>query len=540
MKNIDVGVFQMNPQIGDLEGNRKKITEAIEESVNSGVDLLVTPEMSLIGYPPMDILRRGTMYEKQAEEIDILKEQTKNTELYVVVGFCRRDKNGIYNSALVLNNGEIVTKYDKRLLPTYDVFDGHRYFKTGNQPKYFKINDTKIGISICEDAWSDVDVMNMKVHSTNPFDDFSQDTDIIINMSASPYRIGKKHARLEQFHSHAVETETTVILCNQVGGNDELVFDGNSVAVNQYGESYGMKSFSESLTVIKSLETDKSELYSTNQTEEIKNAIIMGIRDYFSKTGFSDAIIGMSGGVDSSVATALTVEALGKDNVLGVTLPSEITSSENIRDAERVANNFDIDFTEVPISTPVSDIKEDVEEFSDYSLNSIAEENIQARIRGDILMTLANSTNSLVITPDNKSESAIGYCTLYGDTVGAIAPLADCYKKYVYDIADSYNQIPERVIQKPPTAELKEDQKDSDEMPEYEALDSILDQYIENNVKPDDIDLSNEDIDINQVISNIHRSEFKRNQSPIPIRITKKDFGRGWRYPISGDYDFLD
>lgn len=540
MIDVDLGVFQMNPQIGDLDGNYSKISEAIRESVDSNVDLLVTPEMSLIGYPPMDILRREELYEEQKKRIEMLKEQTKGKDIYVLVGYCRRDENGIYNSAVVLHEGREVKVYDKRLLPTYDVFDGHRYFETGDRPSYFEVGDQKVGISICEDAWSDVDVMNMKVHNHNPFDDFDEDTDLIINMSASPYRIGKKDERIDLFHKHAVETESTLVLCNQVGGNDELVFDGNSLVIDESGESHQMESFNEQLSVVTGLDTQKTDLYTSDNTPEMKDAIVLGIEDYFEKTGFSKAIVGISGGVDSSVATALAVDALGKDNVLGVSMPSEITSSESREDAMRIAHNLGIEFEEVPISNPVRQIEDNIEEFSSYSLNSIAKENIQARVRGDILMTLANSTNSLVITPDNKSESAVGYCTLYGDTVGAIAPLADCYKKYVYDMASWYDEIPERVMTKPPSAELKEDQKDSDEMPEYELLDSILDQYVEENAKSENIDIGEGEVDVDSVISSIHRSEFKRNQSPIPIRISKKDFGRGWRYPISGDYEFLN
>lgn len=540
MIDVDLAMFQMNPQIGDLDGNYRKISEAIEKSVDSDVDLLVTPEMSLIGYPPMDILRREKLYDEQKRKIQILKEQTKGKDIYVVVGYCRRDRNGIYNSAVVLYEGQTVTVYDKRLLPTYDVFDGHRYFETGDRPSYFEVGDQKVGLSICEDAWSDVDVMNMKVHNYDPFDDFDENTDVIINMSASPYRIGKKDERIDLFHKHAVKTESTIVLCNQVGGNDELVFDGNSLVINESGESHQMESFKEELSVVTELDAQKTDLYTTDNTPEMKDAIVLGIRDYFEKTGFSKAIVGISGGVDSSVATALAVDALGKDNVLGVSMPSKITSSESKEDAMRVAHNLGIEFEEVPISDPVGQIEDNIEEFSSYSLNSIAKENVQARIRGDILMTLANSTNSLVITPDNKSESAVGYCTLYGDTVGAVAPLADCYKKYVYDMARWYDEIPERVLTKPPSAELKEDQKDSDEMPEYELLDGILEQYVEQNTKSEDIDINESEIDVDSVISSIHRSEFKRNQSPIPIRVSKKDFGRGWRYPISGDYKFLD
>lgn len=538
MLDLDICVFQMNPQIGDIEGNIEKIKNKVKSCEQDDCDILVTPELSLLGYPPMDMLRRDTLYEKQSEKIAELKETTIGRDVTVVIGYCRRSTNGLHNSALVLHNGTVLETYDKQLLPTYDVFDGHRYFETGTESGYFEVNGRKIGISICEDAWYSVDVMDMKQHTYNPFEQFTEDTDMIVNLSASPFRYGKHKERVELFHQHSVNTDSTIVFCNQVGGNDELIFDGNSFILTPKGKVSVLSSFEEDSKVIRSVTDTKEESYNMDVIQQIKSALTVGIQDYFEKTGFSTAIVGMSGGIDSSVATVLTVKALGSDNVYGVTMPSEITSTENISDARTVAENLGIEFAEIPIKTSVSAVSDSIQDNTNYTLNSIAAENIQARIRGDILMSLSNTMDSLVITPDNKSESAIGYCTLYGDTVGAIAPLGDCYKKYVYQLGEQFDSIPQQVVDKQPTAELKENQIDTDDMPEYSTLDTILTQYVENRCKPEETAIESK-AQIRSIIKQIHAAEFKRNQSPLPLRVTPKDFGRGWRYPISGSYTFL-
>lgn len=534
--NINVGILQMNPQIGSIEDNASTIIEGINKAEND-VDLLVTPEMSIIGYPPMDILRRESLYAVQDEQLEKIENKTVGKDIYVIVGFCRRDSDGIYNSVMVIHEGERVAEYDKQLLPTYDVFDGHRYFKTGREQEYFTINNEKIALSVCEDAWSDTQIMCMKVHDYDPYDHLEEDTDIIINVSASPFSVGKNDRRVKLFSRHAKNTGATIILCNQVGANDELVFDGNSFVIDPEDNASTTEAFDDGLYIVDELKDSQEELRAPDKTYSMKRAVITGIEDYFRKTGFNKAIVGMSGGIDSSVATALTADALGNENVLGVTLPSSITSGRSVRDARNVASNLGIEFSEIPIAETVEQIQDSFENNSEYSFSPIARENIQAKIRGDILMSLSNSTDSLVITPDNKSESAVGYCTLYGDTVGAIAPLGDCYKHQVYSIAETYSEIPQTVIERPPSAELKENQKDSDDISEYNKLDEVLSQYVEENRKPDEISV--DDVSVENIIDRLHNAEFKRNQSPLPIRVTDKDFGRGWRYPITGDYDFL-
>ncbi len=538
----NIAILQMNSIIGDLDGNCKKIINAIEKAKNA--DILITPELSIIGYPPMDILRRDTLYDVQKEKLNEIKEYTKNVAVAVVVGYCRRDSDGIYNSATVYKKGKQIVTYDKILLPTYDVFDGHRYFETGSDICTFELNDETIGLTICEDAWYNVNIMDAKKHKFNPFSKFKeQNTDIILNLSASPYRINKNKERKELFTEHACKTDSTVVFCNQAGGNDELVFDGNSFIVNPDKTIYQLNDFEKDFEII-NINNYKHNINNRYSIYQIDSAIRLGLKDYFDKTGFSKAIVGMSGGIDSTIATIIATKVFGSKNVLGVSLPSDVTSEQSIKHAEKVADNLNIEFEIIDISEIVQNTINTFENQSEYIMKGLALENIQARIRGNILMSLSNRKNALVITPDNKSEAAIGYCTLYGDTVGAIAPLGDCYKRHVYELSEYYNKkyenklIPDEIISKPPTAELKENQIDTDDMTEYEILDTVLNKYVENRKKPTDINIDSSD-EINRIISRIHNAEFKRNQSPLPIRITKKDFGRGWRYPIAADYSFL-
>jgi len=544
MTELQVSILQSNPTIGNISENCDDIIKAMEESKDS--DILLTPELSLIGYPPMDILRRDKMYEVQREKLNLIKEKTRSTDLCVVVGYCRRTDRGLYNSAVVFKDGIKLKTYDKVLLPTYDVFDGHRYFETGNSTEVFELDGNTVGLSICEDAWYNVDIMDAKRHKFNPFDELKKDNpDVILNLSASPFRVNKNKERIQLFKQHANNADCSVVFCNQVGGNDELVFDGNSFVVDTNGDVEQLNQFETDLrTFDLSNVTDKQN--KETEIKQVRSALTLGLEDYFKKTGFSKAIVGMSGGIDSTIATVIATEALGKHNVTGVTLPAEVTSKESIEDAKAVANNLGIDFKTIDISDIISNIKTNFESQSGEELKGLAYENIQARVRGNVLMTLSNRTNALVVTPDNKSESAIGYCTLYGDTVGAIAPLGDCYKVYVYKLAKLYNQeyneniIPERIIDKKPTAELKPDQYDEKEMPDYAILDVILNQYVENRAKPTDFDIDIEQSKVNDIVRKIHAAEFKRNQSPLPIRVTKKDFGRGWRFPIAADYSFLE
>lgn len=527
-----VNIIQFNPTVGDIKGNADKIMENFEQG-----ELNVTSEMSLIGYPPQDILHREELYTEQEKAVSRISGNIENGML--VIGAPQRKDGYLYNSALVIDTDGIQYVYSKNLLPTYDVFNEARYFRSDNDKLVFSYDGKEIGVTICEDAWSDVEPNGITQHNEDPIMDYAEDDiDLMLNLSASPYRYGKPENRVERFKNHARKINAPVVFANQLGANDELVFDGGSFIVDDDGL----------ITSLSSFQRENSRI-PEGGSEELVDAVTLGISDYFQKTGFEKAVIGMSGGIDSSVAVTLASDALGSENVVGVSLPSQVSSRESIEDAREVATRLGIDFNVVSIEDAFNISKEDISD-GGYGTDGITSENLQARLRGVYLMAISNSMgDSLVITPDNKSEGAVGYCTLYGDTVGAVAPLGDLYKNQVYEIARFYNQssrvsddvlIPNRIIDKEPTAELKQDQSDTDDIPEYNSLDRFLEKYIDDGQPIDLINSDLTDEEINEVVSRIHVSEFKRNQSPITLRVSDKDLSSGWRYPIAADYDFLN
>lgn len=526
-----VNIIQFNPTVGDVAGNTDEIIDRLEEN-----SLNVTSEMALVGYPPQDILHREELYSEQKKAIDRVSADVD--EGVIVLGAPTRKNGFLYNSALVVDKDGVKDVYSKNLLPTYDVFNEARYFRSDRNNLVFNYKGRSIGITICEDAWSDVTPDGVRQHDDDPILDYAEeDIDLMLNLSASPYRYEKPRSRVERFRSHSETIDAPVVFANQLGANDELIFDGGSFVVDSTGIIDSLKSFRRDNTVIPE-----------GNTKELVDAVRLGISDYFDKTGFEKAVIGMSGGIDSSVAVTLASDALGSENVTGISLPSEVSSKASVTDAEKVANRLGIDFEVISIEDAF-DISEADLSSSGYDTSGITSENLQARLRGVYLMAVSNSmNNSLVITPDNKSESAVGYCTLYGDTVGAVAPLGDLYKNKVYDIADFYNSsdrivsgtvIHENVMKKDPTAELKQDQSDSDDIPEYSSLDQFLRQYVDDGQSIGSIETDLTSDEASEIVSRIHRSEFKRNQSPIILRVSEKDMSTGWRYPIAADYDFL-
>lgn len=528
----EVNVIQINPTVGAVNRNTKKIIEGIQ----GDVFLNVAPELSLMGYPPRDILTREELYDSQKEAIDRVSDSLSEDNISIVGGVDR--KNGfLYNTAFVIDSKGVKHKYYKNLLPTYDVFDEARYFRSDTEPLVFEHKSRKIGVTICEDAWSDVDSEGVKQHSRNPIDKYKDsDIDLMVNISASPFRINKPEMRVRRFKRHSEKVEAPIVFVNQVGANDSLVFDGNSFIINKNNVLVDYPSFCE-------IKTNHQDLGKQNNQQYLKEAVEIGIEDYFRKTSNKKALIGMSGGIDSSVAAVATAKAIGKQNVFGVSLPTKISSQQSIRDARTVAENLGINFEVIEITEILNQFQSTFSNL-DYKIEGLAAENLQARIRGVLLMLISNRiNNSLVITPDNKSEGSVGYCTLYGDTVGAIAPLGDMYKNKVYDLARIYNTeekiIPDRILEKQPTAELREGQKDKDDIPEYEDLDQFLDQYIEKNREINSIQTDMGSSTVESIVNKIHNSEFKRNQSPIVIRISSKDLDRGWKYPIAADYGFL-
>lgn len=549
-KSLSVGIAQANPTVGDIEGNLERVISDLDRND----DIVVFPELSLTGYPPMDLLRHDEIINRQSQAIEKIVSETekRNNAPAVVVGATVEEENVLYNTAIVVNDGQILCKYAKRLLPTYDIFDEHRYFHPGESECVVDIDGHSVGLSVCEDAWWDVEDEGRRQHHSNPIEDYRQhDLDVLLNLSASPYRLGKIEERINRFGRHSKMVDAPVVFVNQVGGNDEVLFDGSSFVVEDDELIAKLDSFSSQYQSVNIFDQADSLSYvPRNEMEEMRVALGMGLRDYFRKTGFDEAIIGMSGGIDSSVATALAVDALGSENVYGVSLPSTVTADENVEDARKVAERLNIDFETIGIEEVVDVLDEELYENVGEDYSGVAVENVQARVRGVILMAIANSRNSLVLTPDNKSEAGVGYCTLYGDAIGAIAPLGDVYKRYVYGLAEHFNDnppkdikntvIPQNVLDKKPTAELREGQTDEEELPPYDVVDRILEQYVEDGDKIASIISDSDEENVEDVIKRLHRSEFKKYQTPPPLRVTKKAFGKGWKYPIAADYSILD
>ena len=553
---LTTGVIQHNPVVGGVASNAARIADEYAVLRDAGADLVVTPELSLVGYPPRDLLHRPAVLDAQESALDRLASQTSDGPPLIVGAATRTERDTgppLYNAAVVLRDGAQSEAYHKRLLPTYDVFDEHRYFRPGSEPLVVDVAGTDVGVTICEDAWQDVIVTGTQRHEETPLmDTAAAGADLILTLSASPFSLNKPARRESRFLAHAAQTTCPVVFVNQVGGNDELIFDGHSLVATKQGlqtQCAGFESATDIVDVSLSHQPGDQPSNREPNASQASEALALGLRDYFDKTGFEEAVIGLSGGIDSSVAAALAVDALGADNVYGVSLPSKVTSQQSVTDAEAVATNLGIEFDVVPIGPTVEALSETLAE-NTTSLTGVAAENVQARIRGDVLMGIANQRNALVLTPDNKSEAAVGYCTLYGDAVGALAPLGDCYKRLVYELAGVYNEslsassasspvIPASVIEKEPTAELRAGQTDEQELPAYDVLDAILEQYVEQDGDLSSIREAHPDHVIDDVLRRVASAEFKRRQTPPPLRVTQKSLGRGWNYPVAAVYEHI-
>ena len=548
VSTLRLALAQHNPTVGDVAGNATQLEEAITEAAAAGADLVVAPEIALLGYPPRDLLHRTGLLETQRAALDRIATRTADGPAVILGAVRSAPEPGppLRNTATVLADGEIVDSYAKRLLPTYDVFDEHRYFSPGDSPTTVTVAGVTVGLSVCEDAWHDAVVTGQHRHGPDPLSEL--DADLIVTPSASPFSLGKPSRRERRFAAHADRTETPVVFANQVGGNDDLVFDGHSLLAADGRIVARSAGFEPDLTVCE-LPVDGAGQPPTtapaDRGAQARQAITLGIADYFRKTGFDTAVVGLSGGIDSSVAVALAAAALGPGQVHGVSLPSTVTSEASVADARAVADQLGIGFDVVPIGEIVAAFETSVGETVD--LSGVTGENLQARVRGDVLMSIANARDALVLTPDNKSEGAVGYCTLYGDTVGALAPLGDCYKELVYEIADQLNAapptptgeapIPQRVVEKAPTAELRADQTDADELPAYDRLDPVLRAYIHGEATGDQLREAHPPAVVDEALERLTRAEFKRWQTPPAIRVTDKAFDRGWQYPIAASYE---
>lgn len=527
-------ITQSNPTLGDLKKNIQSIKEAISLGKQVKADLVVFPEMALTGYPPEDLLFIPH-FMKNVEEG--LYDIVKNTEgISVLLGLPRKCmENRLYNSCALIHDKKIIGFADKILLPTYDVFDERRYFEPGDEVKIWAFGDERVGITICEDIWQHSGCLEASYYDRDPIQELQKHRPtLVINMSASPYNNGKYAIRLKVSQKVSETLQCPVIFCNQVGGNDSLLFDGRSYVLDNEQLIQQAKAFEEDTLLIDTNRLTQKPVRLMPSVEETYHALVMGVRDYFRKTGHNKACLGLSGGVDSAVVACIAKEALGSSSVMSLMMPSRYTSQESLRDAQQLANRLEISYREKSIEPFFDTLIEGL-----GAIQSITEENIQSRIRGMLLMAYCNETQSLLLNTGNKSELAMGYCTLYGDMCGALSVLGDVVKGKVYELAHFINKdrevIPAYILERPPSAELKAGQKDSDSLPEYPILDAVLTAYIEEGLDAHTISREkNISIEcVSEIIKRIHANEYKRRQSPLALRVSPKAFCVGRKVPIT-------
>ena len=540
---MKVGIAQINTTVGDFPGNSAAILAAYRSLVTDGADLVLTPELSIPGYPPQDLIFAGEFVDRNLAALAAI--HTEVGEVPLVVGFIDRNTTGhgkpFHNAAAFLVKGKAPAIIHKRLLPTYDVFDEARYFEPGSSSAPIEHDGRRIGITICEDLWAPEYLPGPLYRVDPPADLVAAGAEILLNLSASPFQFGKPVRRLQMLNAQAQRFKTPIYYCNSVGGNDQLVFDGHSVAISGDGSrSRELAGFREELAV---LEEPIAPLIPDHRDDlrELYQALVLGLRDYFRKCGFKSAVLGLSGGIDSALTAVLAVEALGKENVTGVAMPGPYSSERSFRDAKSLAETLGIKCLELPITKSFQVMKEGLAHAFEGRPEDATEENLQARLRGVTMMALSNKFGSLLLTTGNKSELAVGYCTLYGDMCGGLAVISDLPKTLVYSLSRWINRdreiIPGSTIEKAPSAELRPNQTDQDALPPYDQLDAILALYVEENLPVSAIIARGHDEAlVRRITSLVDLNEYKREQAAPGLKVTGRAFGMGRRLPLAQRY----
>jgi NAD+ synthase (glutamine-hydrolysing) len=547
---MKITLAQLNPIVGDVRGNLQKIADTLRQ-MPQATDLVVFSELFLTGYPPRDLLEKPVLIHRVQEAInDLAALSSEYPDTGILVGAplptAGDTGKGLCNCAVLLHQGEVLLRQGKSLLPTYDVFDETRYFDPADEVAVVPFKGEVLGISICEDALYDPELWNRHLYAKDPMQILvKQGATVLINISASPFQVGKEAVRYRLLAPQAQKHQVPLVYVNQVGGNDELIFDGRSLALDTRGEPVVvLPGFTEAVVTVDTATPGTPGLYAPGPPiATVHNALVLGLRDYLRKCGFSKAVVGLSGGVDSAVTCCLAVQALGKENVLGILMPSPYTSKPSIDDSLILAENLGVQVKLIPITPIYQCYRESLREPLELEEMGVTLENIQARIRGNILMAISNRYGHIVLSTGNKSELAVGYCTLYGDMSGGLCVLADVPKTMVYDLARFLNRdreiIPGQIIRKAPSAELRPDQKDQDSLPPYDILDQIMNAYlVERRGYADIVDQGFDPETVRWVIRAIDQNEYKRRQAAPGLKITSKAFGMGRRIPIAAKFEF--
>ena len=542
---MKIALAQIDPTVGDFSGNIEKIVAASRRAADQGARLAVFSELAICGYPPADFLEKPSFLVRCRSAVDQLAAATRELPTAVLAGVALptdgKDGKPAFNAAVLLDKGQLLLEQHKRLLPFYDVFDEQRYFSPAESQKVIELDGVRLAITICEDAWNDKNFWPRRLYTVDPVEELMRQKPALhINLSSSPFWHSKRTIRREMLAAMARRDGIPVLMCNQVGGNDSLIFDGSSLALNGRGELIAQAaSFVEDLVLVDPFHAAPIPVPEDDDTEATYRALVLGTRDYVRKCGFSKAIVGLSGGIDSALVAAIATEALGRENVICVGMPSPYSSAGSIDDSQKLAANLGIRFETISIRSLFAEFTQALEPVFHGMKEDITEENIQPRIRGTLLMALSNKFGALVLTTGNKSEMAVGYCTLYGDMVGALAVIGDLVKTRVYAVCNWLNRgeekIPAAILTKPPSAELRPGQMDTDSLPPYDVLDPIVEAYVERYETPERIAAEHGfSLDlVRQTVRLIERSEYKRQQAAPVLKVTAKSFGMGRRFPIA-------